>query len=276
VQSLPSSHALVFDCAARATEAVVLVLWEEGTTGIEELDGDRFRAHFEREPSGQVVRSVRRAGGRGMLRESVAGIDWVRRSRQHERVRRVGRLLIRPIWSRVRPRGRELDLVIDSPRAFGTGSHESTRLALRQLLARAPGGDVLDVGTGSGILALAALRLGWTQAVALDVEAEAVHGAIHNAVLNGLMPRLWPVLGSLACVTARFPLVLANLTAPLLIELAPALADRVQPGGALILSGILRSELALVVEHHVAAGLMVGQRLSDRDWSAVALKKGPP
>ena len=125
--------------------------------------------------------------------------------------------------------------------AFGTGHHPTTRLcleALQDILSPETPGHVLDVGTGSGILALAALSLGAPRAVGLDIDAEALETARENARLNGLAHRLLLLRGGPDAVSGTWPLVLANVLAAPLIEMAPVLARRVAKGGSLILSGI--------------------------------------
>jgi ribosomal protein L11 methyltransferase len=164
----------------------------------------------------------------------------------HCRPVQVGRLQIVPAaW----PADTNSLRMMDGP-AFGTGLHPSTALCLEildeELTAWRPSG-VLDVGTGSGVLALAALRWGAPRALALDVDAEAVRIAFENARLNGLTSRLFLVHGGPEALSASWPLVLANILAAPLMEMAPTLAQRVAHGGRLVLSGI-RASLTLDVE----------------------------
>jgi ribosomal protein L11 methyltransferase len=163
--------------------------------------------------------------------------------------------------------------MIDSP-AFGTGLHPTTALCLEALDDELTAWDpdsVLDVGTGSGVLALAALRWGAPRAVAIDIDGEAVRAAAENARLNGLSSRLHLVHGGPEALSASWPLVLANVLAAPLMEMAPMLAWRVRRGGRLVLSGI-RSSLASDVEQ---AYRHVGMRqvlTHARDgWSALIL-----
>jgi ribosomal protein L11 methyltransferase len=183
---------------------------------------------------------------------------------------RVGGLQILPADSRASPG----DLRLIDGSAFGTGLHPTTALCLEALhseLNASQPASVLDVGTGSGILALAALMAGVPRVVAVDIDPDAVHAAAENARLNGVLSRLALVRGGPEALAGAWPLVLANVVPAPLIAMAPALARRVARSGRLVLSGI-RSSLAHDVEH---AYLRVGMRrvYSDtRDgWTVLTL-----
>jgi ribosomal protein L11 methyltransferase len=143
----------------------------------------------------------------------------------------------------------------DAGGAFGTGHHPTTALCietLEEVLAIERIASVLDVGTGSGILALAALRMGVPQAIGVDIEADALKVATENARLNGLADRLQLFHGGADVVTGVWPLVLANVLAAPLIEMAPLLVRRVGRQGLLILSGIpcsVESQVRQAFEH---------------------------
>ena len=163
--------------------------------------------------------------------------------------------------------------MIDGP-AFGTGLHPTTALCLDalddELIASAPAG-VLDVGTGSGVLALAALYSGVPRVVAIDVDAEAVRVAAENARVNGLSSRLRLVRGGPEALAGSWPLVLANVLAAPFIEMAPVLTRRVGRSGRLILSGI-RSSVAPDVEQAYRRLGMRQVRTRARDgWTALTL-----
>lgn len=167
------------------------------------------------------------------------------------------------------------ELEIDPGQAFGTGGHESTRLAL-ELLAALPravreGASVLDVGTGSGVLALAALRLGAARAVGLDLDPVAVRVARENALQNGLAEPLLLLAGSLdALAPRRFDLVLANLLKRELLPLVPALLRHVRPGSRVVVSGLLCEEAEEVLARLGAAGLRRIASRERRDGSGTA------
>ncbi len=165
---------------------------------------------------------------------------------------------------------------LDPGRAFGTGTHETTRLCLglldRALSAR-PGAQVLDVGCGSGILSIGALLLGAGRAVALDIDPLAAQAARENARRNGVADRLRVVAGDLRAVGGAYPLVVANILYQVLLGLAPELSTRVEPGGTLILSGLLTQEAASAETVYGALGLRPETREVEGEWAAVVLRR---
>jgi ribosomal protein L11 methyltransferase len=169
------------------------------------------------------------------------------------------RLTVVPPWCAATaeiPAG-SLRLELEPGRAFGTGLHATTALVAEILdasRAAIAGHAVLDLGTGSGILALAALLLGASRALAIDVDADVIEVVRENAARNGLGDRIEVRAGTLDAVTGTFPWVLANIEAKVLRPLAPDLARVVAPGGTLILSGILESEHDDLVRTYTALG----------------------
>ena len=175
-------------------------------------------------------------------------------------VQRVGaRTVIRPPWRDYAPRPGEVVIDLDPGAAFGNGLHPSTRLCLVALEERvAPGMLVLDVGTGTGVLALAAARHGAASVDALDVELVAVAAARENVARNELLDRIRVALGSVERTDdfgGRYDLVVANILAPVIIRLAPALVAALAPGGRLLASGITADGAAAVHGDLAAAGL---------------------
>jgi ribosomal protein L11 methyltransferase len=170
--------------------------------------------------------------------EDVADADWVRASQdQFEPIRVSARLWIVPSWHAA-PDPQALNIRLDPGLAFGTGSHPTTRLCLRWLERWVgPDSSVLDYGSGSGILAIAALKLGARAAVGVDVDPAAVAAARENAARNAVAARFAASEAPLA--PASFDLVVANILANPLITLAPLLAAQCRPGGRLALAGIL-------------------------------------
>ncbi len=166
-------------------------------------------------------------------------------------------------------------VLIDPGQAFGTGQHASTLLCL-QHLARLAGegrlpGRLLDLGCGTGILALAGLRLGVERALALDLDPLALAAARHNAELNGLASRLEISSRPLEQMTEEFPLILANLTALDLVQLAPGLAARLELGGELVASGILEGQDARVRQALEGAGLGFVERGALGEWCSLVM-----
>ncbi len=174
---------------------------------------------------------------------------------------------MRPPWEEHTARRGEVVLVLEPGRAFGTGLHETTRLVAEAIamLSKHNAPSVLDVGTGSGILALVALVLGAKEVTAIDVDADAIEVAKGNAARNGMSDRTSFSTTSIARVRGEFGLVLANIEADVLIAMKDALRKRVAPGGRLVLSGILASREKDV---RAAFGKSIG-RASLGEWVAL-------
>jgi ribosomal protein L11 methyltransferase len=188
------------------------------------------------------------------IMSELADQDWTDSYKAHFKAWQFGHLHWVPIWEReafVLPEG-ELVLWLDPGMAFGTGNHETTRLVVERLVQVADKngirGRVIDAGCGSGILALSAVKLGFTQVAAFDNDPLAVDVSRTNAELNGLAGRVDFYTGNLITGLAgrQAELVLANIQADVLIKFAPQLVAAVAPQGVLVLSGILASELAQV------------------------------
>ena len=205
--------------------------------------------------------------------------DWLQKFRAHHRAVRIGkRLVVAPPWSRVVAKKDRIVLRIDPGLAFGTGSHASTHLCLRALqdLARkGPLGKVLDVGTGSGVLAFAALRLGATSARAIEPDEDALGSARDNARINGLARGHGLTLtGETAdAVRGRYGVVLANLVRDLLLQTAPELAARVAKGGTLVVAGLLDTQADDVRMALETQGLTLVSHRKREGWSALVLRK---
>jgi ribosomal protein L11 methyltransferase len=203
--------------------------------------------------------------------------DWADAWKRHYPVMRVGkRLVVRPSWREHEVAAGDVVLTLDPGMAFGTGLHPTTRLCLaglerwsdQGLLERA---RVLDVGCGSGILGIAAGLLGAAQVVGVDTDPLAVEATLANAARNDLGDRLIARQGSLPVADAPFDLVVANLIASLLAQLAPLLASSVRPGGRLLTSGIFIDREAEVVSALAGVGLAVVDRSAEGDWVALDL-----
>ena len=201
--------------------------------------------------------------------------DWADAWRQHFPVLRVGRrLVIRPTWRRHRATDGDLVLALDPGMAFGTGLHPTTRLCLAALERLADRGGVkgravLDVGCGSGILAIAAVRLGAASALGVDTDPIAIEATTANARRNRIARRIHAREGSIPTAAGPFDVVLANLIASLLVRLAPELRAELAPGGTLLASGIFADREAEVRDAFEEAGLRVTDRLVEGDWVAL-------
>jgi ribosomal protein L11 methyltransferase len=201
--------------------------------------------------------------------------DWADAWKAHFPVLRVGRrLVVKPTWRRHRAGPDDVVLALDPGMAFGTGLHPTTRLCLAAIERlddddRIAGRRVLDVGCGSGILAIAAARLGAGKVVGVDTDPIAVEATTANARRNRVTRRVRARLGTLPSGEAPFDVVLANLIASLLVRLAPQLHDELTPGGTLVASGIFVDRAAEVRAALDAVGLSVGTTTSEGDWVAL-------
>lgn len=201
--------------------------------------------------------------------------DWADAWKAYFPVMRVGRrLVIRPTWRRHRWAPDDVVLALDPGMAFGTGLHPTTRLCLAGVEALADrgvlaGARVLDVGCGSGILAIAALKLGASSALGLDTDPIAIEATTANARRNALVRRLRAREGSLPSGEAPFDVVLANLIAGLLVPLADGLCHELRPAGYLLASGIFIDREGDVRDAFDAAGLEVIGRTAEGDWVAL-------
>lgn len=220
------------------------VLTEEATAGTVRLEG-AFPASDERRVDDALARFLASVGARASVHAApVEPVDWTDVFRRHHRPVAVGRrFLVAPPWDVPSAPDREV-LVIEPGMAFGTGQHETTRGCLEAIetaIATRPIASALDVGTGSGILALALARVGVPRVVGIDVDTAVLPLARANLLANQA-PGVHLVAGSASAVRGRFDLVIANLLAGTVIAEAPALTDAVAPAGRLVLSGILAEQ----------------------------------
>lgn len=212
--------------------------------------------------------------------------DWSESWKEHYHPLAIGeRLMVIPAWLES-PQPERVAVRIDPGMAFGTGTHPTTRLCLELLesLIRAGGQlpeTLIDVGCGSGILAVAGLKLGVGHALGVDVDAEALTAARQNAALNSVADRLDVSLGSVAEIRAeqfsirKAPLVLANILAPVIIRLLDeGLGELLLPGGNLVLSGILAEQSADVESALRRHGLNLVDKREREDWVALMAQPG--
>jgi ribosomal protein L11 methyltransferase len=204
--------------------------------------------------------------------------DWAEGWKQHFGTVRIGRrLVVKPTWELFSPEKGDVVVVLDPGMAFGTGTHGTTRLCLEALAFRfdqaPPPQRVLDVGTGSGILAIAAAALGAVRVVACDIDPTARDTARENSYLNGVEERLEITDRPLEELEGRFDVVLANILAEENIRLAPELTAKLANGGTLILSGILREKETLVIEALRAYDLVGPDISRQEEWSCLTYRK---
>jgi ribosomal protein L11 methyltransferase len=177
------------------------------------------------------------------------------------------RLVICPAWRSYRARAGQAVIRLDPGMAFGTGQHPTTLMCLLALEETVrPGVSVLDLGTGSGILALASARLGASSVLAVDNDPLAVRAARENVRLNGLEAVVRVGEGSVEGALGPFDVIAANISAPVIVELAGAMAKALGPGGVLIAGGFSEAKAAEVAAALTAAGLTMERTLSDGEW----------
>jgi ribosomal protein L11 methyltransferase len=202
---------------------------------------------------------------------------WQRVWQRHFRAKRIGRVVVRPSWQTVQARAGEVVVEIDPGAAFGTGQHPTTAMCL-QALGRLvePGMRVLDVGTGTGILAIAAVKLGAAWALALDIDPQAVRVAMDNAHRNGVAGMVEVRHGTLTgevLAHGPFHLVVANIDGLTVRRLAPMLAEALAPRGKLVVSGFLWEGQGEVEGALAQEGLHTLERMSEGVWAALVMGK---
>jgi ribosomal protein L11 methyltransferase len=201
--------------------------------------------------------------------------NWNERWEETIRPVSVPPFLIKPTWASI-PEGRERDIVleIDPKMSFGTGYHETTRLMLRLMPGEIPlGARVLDAGTGTGVLAIGALKLGAASAIGFDVDEWASDNAGENALLNGVEDRLEIRIGGEETIAERdFDVILANINLNVLIEMMPFFRDRLLEGGPLLLSGILKTDREAITRSLNKSGFLVEREAEEGDWLALVAR----
>ena len=188
----------------------------------------------------------------------------------------IGPFLVKPTWADVPPAHRDkLLLEIDPKMSFGTGYHASTRLALRFLPDLVQQGDhVLDAGSGTGILAIAAIKLGAEWAVAFDHDPWAQQNAVENFYLNSVDKQIAFRRGTVDDVREDgFDLILANINRTVLLGLLPVFAQKVTPDGHVVLAGLLTQDRTLMLEAAAASGFVAVKEASEKEWWSVVLER---
>ena len=168
----------------------------------------------------------------------------------------------------------KVQIEIDAKLAFGTGTHETTRMICTQLLKLAKG-RVLDCGTGTGILSICALKLGATEAVGYDIDEWSVDNARHNAVINRVDDRFTSILGDakiLENIDEKFDIVLANINRNILLADMPMFVSKMHEGSLLILSGFYSDDCEILIEKAHSIGLKLVSKTTDHDWACLVLK----
>lgn len=207
--------------------------------------------------------------------------NWAESWKRHFKPLVIGsRLLIKPSWIKRRPRKGQAVVILDPGLSFGTGNHPTTAFCLAELVKRHRAGtpqSFWDVGTGSGILAIAAAKLGYSPVRAIDFDAEAVRIARENARGNEVLQRVRITRADLTLLPARggeqFDMICANLISNLLLAEKRRLLNRLRLDGTLVLSGILKAEFASVRRAYEAAGLKLVRSVVDGEWRSGAFQR---
>ena len=190
------------------------------------------------------------------------------------------RLAIRPSWETFDPAPGQQVLIVDPQMAFGTGSHETTRLALeaidRLMPEMDPTAKVLDLGCGTGILAIAAVKLRLRRIIGVDHDETAVACASDNAAANEVADRCEFVAGELDVAPGAFDLIIANITADVLEPLAPFIRAKLESGGRALLTGILTTQAERVVATYEDAGMRSAERRDMGEWTLLEMEKVVP
>jgi len=262
---------------AERRDAVAAWLVERTGEAVEERADGTLVSFATSAPAAEALeRDLVEAHGPGLslARREHPEVDWTLAWREGLGVRRVGRFAIVPSWIHYQAGPGELVIVIDPEMAFGSGEHGSTRAALALLdrFAR-PGHTVLDLGSGSGILTIAAAKLGAAQAIGVEVDAESLPFAFMNAERNGVLERVAFLEGDAAQLTpllAPADVIVSNILRLINVALLPEIRGALRLGGIAIFSGMEVAEAELFRAPLLEAGFRVVAELIDETWWAVA------
>jgi ribosomal protein L11 methyltransferase len=275
--------------AEDAVGALVGEIFEQPVSVYQDFETGDVTAsvYLPRSREWSAARRARLLAGLKFIRQSGLGLgpgrvvtrrlrreDWTESWKRHFKPIHIGAaLLVKPSWSKCRPRSGQQVVVLDPGLSFGTGQHPTTRFCLEQIVAaRKENRSFLDIGTGSGILAIAAARLGYSPVEGFDCDADAVRIARTNARTNGVSRQVRLDSGDLMQLPPgaprRFDVVCANLTEDLLRAERRRISNCLRPGGTLVLAGILRNQFQAVRRAYGTMGLKLGVYRQEGDWAS--------
>lgn len=259
----------------------------------DELIADRsgealVKCYIAEDVAAQVVADIlrdisvakERAGGAiafGTLEDTkrtVDGDDWIDVWKKHFRPIHLGKIVVVPEWIEYTPAEGEHAVLLDSNMAFGTGEHETTSMCVEEMQTYiTPSCECIDVGCGSGILGISALKLGAAKVYLTDIDPIAVESSLHNCKLNGVSERAVVAHSNLLDDTSvQADVMMANITGEVLKLLAPSIPKNLKKSGVLILSGIIESRLQMVKEAYAAVGMRVVKERRKGEWFALVLR----
>jgi ribosomal protein L11 methyltransferase len=214
--------------------------------------------------------------------EIITDPDWGEQWKKYFKPIRVCKnIVVKPTWERYTPDSRDIVVEIDPGMAFGTGQHASTRMcmeAIEDIILKnrsVAEWKVLDVGCGTGILGITAAKMGAQDVICVDNDPKATEIAAENAVINSVEDRLRIFNEDAAKIRQPRNLIIANLTAKLLLKLHAHLVRLLMPGGYLIISGIIESDVPAIEEHFIVAPLVTYNLLTEKEWVCYVLKSNP-
>jgi ribosomal protein L11 methyltransferase len=263
---------LAVRCAPEQADLVLAELTVLAPNGVEEERGPGYVEYAIYGGEGELPElgdlDAVIAGGRVEVAATEIPDDWADRWRDfHKPLLVADRLWLRPSWEP--PREGTVDVVVDPGQAFGTGAHPTTRLCLEFLCELEPGGELVDLGTGSGVLAIAAAKLGWDPIRGYDHEQGAIEAAAANADVNAVELHLERMN-----LRERLPkpaaTVVANMTSPILTAVAGQITE---PPQTMICSGLLPHELDATAATFAGTGLREDERRIEGDWAALLLRR---
>ena len=261
----------VHHAGERTREAVVAALVHAGAPAVQEVD-DALLTHLPAGADVAALEAALRTADATITIESrdVGTIDVSRTWPPAVGVQRVGRVAVAPPWRAAEIADAECPVIIEPAMAFGTGEHETTRGVLRlvQDVVR-PGDTVIDLGAGSAILSIAAVKLGAARAIAIESDAQAIANAEENAAANGVGERVRVIEGDARVIlplVAPARVMLANIISSVVIELAPAMRAALSPNGRAVVSGILVAERTAVIASLAADGWSAEAEYVEGEW----------
>ena len=214
------------------------------------------------------------------LTEVIRDPDWGEAWKKYFKPLRVSRnLVIKPTWERFAPTGRDIVIEIDPGMAFGTGQHASTRMcleAIEEILLKDRTFDnwrVLDVGTGTGILGIACAKLDAERVLCVDIDQKATEIARQNVQINKVEDRTEVANRDVATLQEPFQMIVANLTAKILLKLRPHLMRLILPGGYLVISGLIEPNRPDIEAHYLGSAFSLHRLITEKEWVCYVLKR---